>query len=60
MMYWDGSCLKEAKSPKEGVLLCEGFDEKIQSMANEINSKLTDPCGKGYNFKLYTHPQKGL
>ncbi len=58
-MYWDGLVMDKKEFPEEAILLCSEFDDKLQDMANTMNS-MPAPGSKGYNFTIEKLSDKGL
>ena len=63
-MYWDGLVL-EGIQPTRGILLTNGYSDRLQEMVRILNTLPTPnfPDGRPsapYNFSLATHKEKQL
>lgn len=59
-MYWDGLAI-DGKSPDEAILLVEDYDDKLEEMANIMNTFRTIKDGANvYNFKIMKFSEVGL
>ncbi|CAI3582362.1 MULTISPECIES: hypothetical protein [Clostridium] len=60
-MYWDGLIISEDRDPDEAILLVEDYDDKLEVMANTMNTFNPVKDGaKPYNFKIMKFYEVGL
>ncbi len=56
-MYWDGLVI-QGKQPTKAILMIEEIGKNIETMIEEMNTKLKDPSGNNYNFEFKKYDKK--
>jgi hypothetical protein len=56
-MYWDGLVI-QGKQPTKAILMIEEIGKNIETMIDEMNTKLKDPSGNNYNFVFEKYDKK--